>query len=125
MPSDHSRLAELVDALHVAVGLRLVAVALLDPEAETSNEHCDLPHLLVVVDDDLPREGAERAGYLARRMPIGSLDATLITLKSPIQFDADPPEVDTGPLAGGRILFDAAGFLAKRITSRPPDRARG
>jgi hypothetical protein len=62
MPVDHSRLAESVDVLHVAVGLHLVAVALLGA-TPGKEEGSDLPHLLVVVDDDPPR-AACRASHL-------------------------------------------------------------
>ncbi len=112
---DHSSIAELVDAIHVAVGLRLVAVVLFGPAARGEASPEGNVDLLVIVDDQLPTDTAARAAYLTRRTPIGTLDQTRVILKSPAEFDADPPETYRNIAAEGRILLDIPGFATDRL----------
>lgn len=102
---DDSATAELVDLIHVALGLRVIAVALYPP-GPTGN-----PRLLVLA-DDLPAP-AERAGHLARLTPPGSLGNAEVVLKSPEEFEADAPAL-YAELADGRIMVDRRGLALRR-----------
>jgi hypothetical protein len=112
---DYSALAELVDTIHVAVGLRLMSVVLFGPAARGEPPAAGKVDLLVIVEDQLPSAPAERAAYLARRTPPGTLDPANIVLRSPSEFDADPPETYREIANASRILLDIAGFASERL----------
>ena len=112
---DYSTIAELVDAIHVAVGLRLVSVVLFGSAARGESAPSGKVDLLVIVDDQLPTDPTERAIYLERRTPRGTLDRAAIILKTPAEFDADPPETYRRIAADGRILLDLSGFVTPRL----------
>src|SRR5437667_4492695 len=77
-PLDDSAVAELADLVLVALGLRVVALALYsDAEGRT-------PRMLVLA-DDLPPP-AEREAFLASRTPRGSLGRAEIRLQTTVEF---------------------------------------
>jgi len=106
---DHSSIAELVDLIHVALGLRVIAVALYPP-GPTGN-----PRLLVIA-DDLPAP-SERAAHLARLTPRGSLGNAEIVLRSPEEFEADSPALYAELVDGGRIMVDRRGLVLHRLSA--------
>ena len=114
---DHSSIAEIVDLIHVALGLRVIAVALYPPRP-TGN-----PRLLVIA-DDLPAP-SERAAHLARLTPPGSLGNVEVVLKSPEEFEADSPTLYSELAEGGRIMVDRHGLALRRLSAlraaRPPE----
>ena len=113
-PLDASTIAELVDAIHVAVGLRLVAVVLYGPAASGkvwSGERIDL----LVVAEELPPDTLQRGAYLERLCPPGTLEGTNILFKTPEEFQAEPEDTYRQMAATARILFDSGGFVSARF----------
>jgi hypothetical protein len=106
-PLDHSAVAELVDVILVALGLRVVALVLYPPQTHGR------PKLLVLA-AELP-EPAERGAFLASRTPAGSLGDAEIVLKTPGEFAAEPLEDYAELAAGGRILTDRAGIVMAKL----------
>src|SRR5438105_15775120 len=106
-PLDHSAVAELADLILVALGLRVVALVLYPPQA---NGH---PKMLVLA-DDLPIS-TERAAFLARSTPPGSLGDAETVMRTPAEFAGDPPDDYAELAAGGRVLTDRQGIVVARL----------
>ena len=103
---DDSAVAELADLVLVALGLRVVALALYsDAEGRT-------PRMLVLA-DDLPPP-AEREAFLASRTPRGSLGRAEIRLQTPVEFQHAPAET-LMDLRGARLLLDRQGIVGARL----------
>ncbi|MPZ13394.1 MAG: hypothetical protein GEU73_03040 [Chloroflexi bacterium] len=94
--------------------MRLVSVVIFDAAAQGRGRDGEKIELLVI-SEDLPNDPVERATYLARRMPPGSLEHVDVLLTTPEEFDADPPDRYRDIAQMGRILFDASGFAADRL----------
>jgi hypothetical protein len=101
-------LPELVDAIHVALGLGLDAVVLIEPGAS------GLPRLLVVA-DEVPDDPGTRLGYLRQRTPVGTLDGVEIQIKTPLEFAADPVRTYRQLASNGRVLLDTSGWVSRRL----------
>jgi hypothetical protein len=98
-----------VDLIHVALGLRVVAVALYPPPTN------QVPRLLVIA-DDLPAP-SERGAFLARLTPPGSLDGVEVVLRSADEFLADPASLYVELAANGRVMVDRRGVLLDRLST--------
>jgi hypothetical protein len=92
-----------------------VSVVLFGPAARGESPAAGKLDLLVIVEDQLPSAPVDRAAYLARRTPPGTLDQANVVLKSPSEFDADPPEAYLEIAKASRILLDVAGFASDRL----------
>jgi hypothetical protein len=105
-PLDDSAVAELADLVMVALGLRVVALAL-HPGAGGLE-----PRMLVLA-EDLPPP-AEREAFLASRTPRGSLGRVAIHLETPAEFQQAPAEA-LMDLRGARLLLDRQGMVGSRL----------
>lgn len=112
-PLDHSMVPELMDAIHVALGLRLAAVVLLPPGAQGDEVR------LLAVAHDLPPE-AERSAYLERLMPAGSLPGAVVVLQTPQEFERDAASLSERLATGGQVLFDGEGLVARQLQDMKP-----
>ena len=112
----HSIVAETVDAIHVAVGLRLMGVVLSgaytrpDPPAGAPIE------LLIVLDEVLPESEADRARYLSRLMPIGTLDHAVVTIRTLEEFSQDPPDRYRVLAREGKVLLNLSPVVPRRLS---------
>jgi hypothetical protein len=113
-PLDDSAVAELADLVMVALGLRVVALALYPGGGGLE------PRMLVLA-EDLPPP-AEREAFLARRTPRGSLGRVAIHLQTPEEFQRVPAET-LKDLRGARLLLDRQGIVGTRL--RQLDAAQG
>jgi hypothetical protein len=111
----HSIVAETVDAIHVAVGLRLMGVVLFG--AYTRPEPpSDVPiELLIVLDEDLPEGEAERQQYLTRLMPVGTLDHAQVTIRTLGEFAQDPADRYRDLAREGKILLNLSPVIPRRL----------
>lgn len=100
-----------MDAIHVALGLRLAAVVLLPPGAQGGDVR------LLAVAHDLPPE-AERSAYLECLMPPGSLPGSVVVLQTPQEFERDAAALSEGLATGGKVLFDGEGLVARQLEPR-------
>ena len=105
-PLDDSAVAELADLVLVALGLRVVALALY-PSGEGR-----APKMLVLA-DDLPPP-AEREAFLASRTPRESMGRAEIVLQTPAEFQCAPAET-VMDLRGARLLLDRQGIVGARL----------
>lgn len=111
----HSIVAETVDAIHVAVGLRLMGVVLFGaytrPEAPF-----DAPiELLIVLDENLPEGEAERHRYLTRLMPVATLDHARVMIRTLREFAEDPADLYRDLARDGRILLNLSPVVPRRL----------
>jgi hypothetical protein len=111
----HSIVAETVDAIHVAVGLRLMGVVLYgaylrpDPPPDAPLE------LLVVVDERLPDGDEARQRYLAGLMPVGTLDHARVTVRTLEEFAQDPPERYRDLAHESKVLLNLSPIVPRRL----------
>lgn len=111
---DHSAIAELVDAVHVALGLRLSAAVLFDSSRQDADPADDTVELLAIA-EDLPADQGERAAYLERRAPPGSFGSAAITLQTPAEFAANDDSIYQRIAAEGRTMLDLDGLVSRQL----------
>jgi hypothetical protein len=104
-----SSTAEIVDLIQVALGLRVIAVALYPPRTNRK------PRLFVIA-EDLPAP-SERSEFLASLTPPNSFaGAEEVVLKTPDEFETDPESL-YAELAAGRVMVDRGGLLLQRLAT--------
>jgi hypothetical protein len=108
---DHSGIAELVDAVHVALGLRLTGVVLFQPDVEQGDQAVGL----LAIAEDLPDIANDRGAYLERRAPPGSFEGAEITLQTPAEFAAESDALYRRIAAEGRIMLDLEGLISQQL----------
>jgi hypothetical protein len=113
----HSVVAETVDAIHVAVGLRLMGVVLYGAWAEPLPPAIDAPiELLVVIEEELPAGQPARQAWVADRAPLEALEQARLLVKTLEEFEQDPPELYTEIAREGRVLLNLAGIVPQRLS---------
>jgi hypothetical protein len=105
-----SSISELVDAIHVALGLRLEAIVL-----GGQADRADRPISLLIVAQDLPSAMDQRLEYLLHRMPTGILDGVTILLRTPNEMEANPISSNHQFSSGARVLLDASGLVSRQM----------
>jgi hypothetical protein len=71
---------------------------------------------MLVIADDLPSP-SERANYLGRLTPAGSLGSVEVILRSPEEFLADAPSVCAELADGGLVLVDRRALIVDRLAA--------
>ncbi len=119
MPRPSSRAAaglpaEIASSLNEGLGDDLVAVVLFGSRARgEAREGSDWD--VLVVASNLPERTLERAVYLKRMLPGPFRGEVGLLAKTPEEFAAGLPEIYLDIAVDGVILFDADGYMAKRL----------
>lgn len=109
-------LGPVIDALREGLGDRLLAVVLFGSRARGDADAGSDWDLLVVA-RDLPQRPFRRHLFLKRLLPPEWRGQVAILAKTPEEFDAYLPPVFLDIALDGVVLYDAQGYMAKRLAA--------
>jgi predicted nucleotidyltransferase len=118
IPANHKEeiLNQVVTALRIALGDRLVAVVLFGSQARgEAREDSDWD--VLVIAEELPEDPLERGRFLRQLLPIPCRLAVSFLARTPQEFEERLSSLYLDIALDGQILYDPKGYAEERLTT--------